>query len=169
MRSTMKFLLATSAVRSSPSILIRDRFGGAARALVIVEHVGSFLHVQFARLAVGADAIPIEDAIGQVTGLLRLEQDDACTDRVQRSGGQVIRLACFDRHAPQNLAERAVGHAPFVLFARRVARPAVDEFGAFVRRENVPALGFAVVLMLDALCIGVIRDAPAPRARRARR
>jgi hypothetical protein len=52
-----------------------------------IKDVGGFGNVELARLAVRADAIPVEDAVGQIAGLLRFEELDAGTDRVQRSGG----------------------------------------------------------------------------------
>src|SRR5579872_1009794 len=116
---------------------------------MVVEHVGGFFDVKIARLAIRADAIPIEDAVGEITRLLCLEEDDPRADRVQRARRKIVRLARAYRHAAQDVAERSVSDASFVLRARRVTRPTKDELRVGLRGKDVPALGLSVRLMFD--------------------
>ena len=60
------------------------------------------------------------------------------------------------RDAAQDVAERAVGNAPFVFRAIGVVRPAEHEFRAGFGGEDVPALRFADRLVFDALRVGIV-------------
>ena len=72
-RSTMKRGSATSAIAIKPSKKYGITRFHPTIAAMIVQHITRLLHVQLTRFSIGTDAIPIEDAIRQIAGLLRFE------------------------------------------------------------------------------------------------
>ncbi len=75
---------------------------------------------------------------------------------MQGSGRQIERIAGVHGHATQDLAERAVGHAPFVFGPIGIVRPTEHEFGPGGGREDVPAFRFSDRLMFHALRVGIV-------------
>ena len=99
----------------------RDVFG---RGLEIGKVGGDkrFLDVEFARLAVEAGAVPVEDAIGGVAVLLDFDNDIARADGMEASAGDEDAVAGFHRDSverfldaagPQEVFEFFPGHAFF--------------------------------------------------------
>ncbi len=122
----------------------------------VVQNVAGFVDVQLTRLAVRPDAIPIEDPVGQIAGLLRLEELNALTDRMQRPGRKIKCVVRFDRNAPQDVAERSVFDAALVFFARRRFRPTQHKLRTRLGFENHPTFGLAERLVLDALRVRIV-------------
>src|SRR5579863_9029766 len=123
----------------------------------VVQNVAGLVNVQLSRFSIRPDAIPIEDPVRQIAGLLRLEKLNALADRVQRPGRKIKCIVWFHRNAPQNFAERSVFDPALVLFARRRLRPPEHELGARLGLENHPTFRLTERLVLDALRICIVR------------
>jgi len=123
---------------------------------MIVQNVAGFLNVELPRLAVGTISIPIEDAVGEVAGLLGFEQHDAGADGVQAAGRKIERLSGLDLDLAQDVSQRSVGNPALIFGAIGIVRPPEYQLRARLRVEDEPTLGLAERLMFDTLRVGIV-------------
>jgi len=107
-----------------------------------IDALQRFLHVQLARLAVGIDAIPIEDAISRVGILLNLKNHQARADRVDPTARQEHRVAGVYGDAVKTFLDRAFADLRFEFVARDVLPQADIQLGARLRLRDVPHFRF---------------------------
>jgi S-DNA-T family DNA segregation ATPase FtsK/SpoIIIE len=97
--------------------------------------------MEFARHAVEAGAVPIEDAVGGVAVLLHLDDHVALADGVETSAGNEDTVAGFDGDDMKGLFDAAFAKQGFELLARDASfEPRVD-IGSRLRVGEIPHLG----------------------------
>ncbi len=121
-----------------------------------IGHGERLLNVQGARSAVGAEAVIIIHAVGQVRALLHLGHHDAGADGVQRAGRDEEHIPRLHRHGVQHLGHGAGRDVRGEPGPRQ--RPFDAIIKARLRRgvEHEPHLGLAV-LALVCKGVGIIR------------
>ena len=138
-----------------------DVFGAVVFLYMEVEGLGGEFGVEFAGLAVHAGAVVVEDAVGDVAGLLDLGEEDATTDGMDTAGGQVEHIAGLDLVVGEHLGDGAVLDATVVFLGGYLLLEAGIEVGAGVGLDDVPHLGLAHLAMdtLGHLVVGMDLDA----------
>ena len=122
---------------------------------VEVEGLGCQGGMELAGLAVHAGAVVVEDAVGDVGGLLDFCEQDAATDGVDAASGEVEHVACLNLVVGEDLGDAAVLYALLVLVGGDVLLEAGIEVGAWVSLDDVPHLGLAH-LAVEALRQGIV-------------
>ena len=117
--------------------------------------------MQFAGLAVHAGAVVVEDAVGDVTGLLDLGEEDATADGMDTAGGEVEDIAGLDLMVGEDLGDGAVFYTFLVFIGGYGLLESGIEVGAGVGLDDVPHLGLAHLAMdtLGHLVVGMDLDA----------
>ena len=138
-----------------------DVFGAVVFLYMEVEGLGGEFGVEFAGLAVHAGAIVVEDAVGDVAGLLDLGEEDATTDGMDTTGREVEDITGLDLMVGEDLGDGAVFYAFLVLIGGYGLLEAGIEVGARVGLDDVPHLGLAHLAMdaLGHLVVGMDLDA----------
>ena len=138
-----------------------DVFGAVVFLYVEVEGLGGEFGVEFAGLAVHAGAVVVEDAVGDIAGLLDLGEEDATTDGMDTAGGEVEYIAGLDLMVAQDLGDGAVFYAFLVLIGGYGLLEAGIEVGTGVGLDDVPHLRLAHLAMdtLGHLVVRVHLDA----------
>ena len=138
-----------------------DVFRAVVFLYMEVEGLGSKFGVEFAGLAVHAGAVVVEDAVGDVAGLLDLGEEDATTDGMDTAGREVEDIAGLDLVVGEDLGDGAVFYAFLVLIGGYGLLEAGIEVGARVGLDDVPHLGLAHLAMdtLGHLVVGMDLDA----------
>ena len=138
-----------------------DVFGAVVFLYMEVEGLGGEFGVEFAGLAVHAGAVVVEDAVGDVAGLLDLGEEDATTDGMDTAGGEVEDIAGLDLMVGEDLGDGAVFYAFLVLIGGYGLLEPGIEVGAWVGLDDVPHLGLAHLAMdsLGHLVVGMDLDA----------
>ena len=112
-----------------------------------VERLRRQIRMQFARLAIHARTVVVEDAIGDVGGLLHLSQQDAATDGMDTACGEEEHVARLDLMVGKHLRDGAVGDAPVVFVeCDPFAEPRI-EMRPFVGLDDIPHLRFPHLAM----------------------
>ena len=113
--------------------------------------------VEFTRLAIETRAIVVEDAIGDIRGLLDLCEEDAPTDGVHTTGREVEDIARLDLVVGKDLGDGAILDALLVFVGRDLLFEARIEVGTRVGLDDIPHLGLAhlAMLALGHLVVGV--------------
>jgi len=107
---------------------------------MVVEGLGGELGMELARLAVHSRAVVVEDAIGDVTGLLDLGEEDAATDGVDAAGREIEHVAGLHLMVGKDLGDGAVGNPTIVLLGGYLLAEAGIEMGAFLGLDDIPHL-----------------------------
>ena len=113
-----------------------------------VQGLGSQGCVEFTRLAIETWTVVIEDAIGDIRGLLDLSEEDAPTDGVHTTGREVEYIARLDLVVGKDLGDGAILNAPLVFVGRDLLFEARIEVGTRVGLDDIPHLGLAHLAML---------------------
>ena len=126
-----------------------------------VQGLGSQGCVELARLAIETRAVVVEDAIGDIRGLLDLSEEDAPTDGVHTTGREVEDIARLDLVVGKDLGDAAVLNALLVLVGGDLLFEAGIEVGTRVSLDDIPHLGLAhlAMLALGHLVVGMHLDA----------
>jgi len=133
-----------------------DVFGAVVFLYMVVEGLGGQFGVEFAGLAVHAGAVVIEDAIGDVAGLLDLGEEDAATDGMDTTSREVEHIAGLDLMVGKDLGDGTVFYAFLVFIGGYGLLEAGIEVGAGVGLDDVPHLRLAHLAMYP-LCHLVVR------------
>ena len=112
--------------------------------------------MELAGLAVHAGAVVVEDAVGDVAGLLDLSEEDTATDGMDTTGREVEDIACLDLMVGKDLGDGTVFYALLVFIGGYGLFEAGIEVGAGVGLDDVPHLTLAHLAM-DALGHLVVR------------
>ena len=138
-----------------------DVLGAVVFLYMEVEGLGGEFGVQFAGFAVHAGAVVVEDAVGDVAGLLDFGEEDATTDGMDTTGREVEHIACLDLMVGQHLGDGTVFYAFLVFIGGYGLLEAGIEVGAGVGLDDVPHLGLAHLAMdsLGHLVVGMDLDA----------
>ena len=138
-----------------------DVFGAVVLLDMEVEGLGGQFGVEFAGLAVHAGSVVVEDAVGDVAGLLDLGEEDATTDGMDTTGGQVEHITGLDLMVGEDLGDGAVLDATVVFLGGYLLLEAGIEVGTGVGLDDVPHLAFAHLAMdaLGHLVVGMDLDA----------
>ena len=112
--------------------------------------------MELAGLAVHARAVVVEDAVGDIAGLLDLGEEDATTDGMDTAGREVEHIAGLDLMVGEDLGDGAVFYAFLVLIGGYGLLEAGIEVGAGVGLDDVPHLRLTHLAM-DALGHLVVR------------
>ena len=138
-----------------------DVFGAVVFLYMEVEGLGGEFGVELAGLAIHAGAVVVEDAVGDVTGLLDLSEEDATTDGMDTAGREVEDITGFDLVVGEDLGDGTVFYAFLVLIGGYGLLESGIEVGAGVGLDDVPHLGLAHLAMdtLGHLIVGVDLDA----------
>ena len=112
--------------------------------------------MELAGLAIHARAVVVVDAIGDITALLYLSEEDTATDGMDTTGREVKHIACLDLMVGQYLGDGTVFYAFLVFIGGYGLLEAGIEVGAGVGLDDVPHLGLAH-LAVDALGHLVVR------------
>ena len=117
--------------------------------------------MQFAGLAVHAGAVVVEDAVGDITALLDLGEEDTTTDGMDTTGREVEDIAGLDLMVGEDLGDGTVFYAFLVLIGGYGLLEAGIEVGAWVGLDDVPHLRLAHLAMdaLGHLVVGMHLDA----------
>ena len=126
-----------------------------------VEGLGGEFGVELAGLAVHARAVVVEDAVGDIGGLLDLGEEDASADGMDTTSREVEHIAGLDLVVGEDLGDGAVFYAFLVLIGGYGLLEAGIEVGAGVGLDDVPHLGLAHLAMdaLGHLVVGMDLDA----------
>src|SRR5207248_3188708 len=111
-----------------------------AGAVMVVEDLACFVHVQGTCVAGGIAAVPVVDAVRDVARLLQLVDHDTRSDGMHGAGGDVDYVTWAHRQGTQDLVEPARGHELDVLVRATVTGEAIGERGSGRGVEDVPAL-----------------------------
>ena len=143
------------------TVVCIDVFGAVVFLYMVVEGLGGEFGVELAGLAVHAGAVVVEDAVGDVAGLLDLSEEDTATDGMDTTGREVEHIACLDLMVGQHLGDGTVFYAFLVLIGGYGLLEAGIEVGAGVGLDDVPHLRLAHLAMypLCHLVVGVHLDA----------
>ena len=133
-----------------------DVFGAVVFFYMVVEGLGGQFGVQFAGFAVHARAVVVVDAIGDITALLDLGEEDATTDGMDTTGREVEDIAGLDLVVGEHLGDGTVFYALLVFIGGYGLLEAGIEVGTRVGLDDVPHLAFAHLAM-DALGHLVVR------------
>jgi hypothetical protein len=106
-------------------------------------HLERLTYVKRSRLAVGADAVVIENAIGNVRVLLNLAQHNAGADGVRRTGRNEHGVARAHSDAFEAIFYGTVGESAAKRFGRHSWAEADEQLGPLTRRHHVPHLRLA--------------------------
>ena len=126
-----------------------------------VDGVEGLLGVELTGFAVKSRAVVVVDAVGDVAALLHFCQQDAATDGVDATRGQVEDVAWFDGVLGKHLRDAAVGYALPVFVGGDVLFQPCIEVGTWLGVDDVPALGFSAFAMATACqcVVGMYLDA----------
>ena len=143
------------------TVVCIDVFGAVVFLYMVVEGLGGQFGVELAGLAVHAGAVVVEDAVGDVAGLLDLGEEDTTTDGMDTTGREVEHIACLDLMVGQYLGDGTVFYAFLVFIGGYGLLEAGIEVGAGVGLDDVPHLAFAHLAMdaLGHLVVGMDLDA----------
>ena len=138
-----------------------DVFGAVVFLYMVVEGLGGQFGVELAGLAVHAGTVVVEDAVGDVAGLLDLGEEDTTTDGMDTTGREVEDIACLDLVIGQHLGDGTVFYAFLVFIGGYGLLEAGIEVGTRVGLDDVPHLAFAHLAMdaLGHLVVGMDLDA----------
>ena len=138
-----------------------DVFGAVVFLYVEVEGLSGKFGVELAGLTVHAGAVVVEDAVGDIAGLLDLGEEDATTDGMDTAGGEVEHVARLDLVVGEYLGDGAVFYAFLVLIGGYGLLESGIEVGAWVGLDDVPHLRLAHLAMdtLGHLVVGMDLDA----------
>ena len=122
-----------------------------------VQGLGSQSCVELTGLAIETRAVVVEDAIGDIRGLLDLSEEDAPTDGVHTTGREVEDIARLDLVVGKDLGDGAILNAPLVFVGGNLLFEARIEVGTRVGLDDIPHLGLAHLAMfaLGHLIVGV--------------
>ena len=100
--------------------------------------------VEFPTLAFGIHAVPIEEPIGGVGGLLNLGDQQAGPNGVEGPGGQEIALSGFDRDLDEQIRHGALGDGGFQVFAGDACCQSPIDGATGFRVHDVPTFGLGI-------------------------
>ena len=100
--------------------------------------------VEFPAFALGVHAVPIEDPIGGVGGLLDLGDQQAGADGVEGSGGQEIALSGFDADIDEQIRHGSLREGGFQVFAGDACRQSPIDGATGFRAYDVPTFGLGI-------------------------
>ena len=138
-----------------------DVFGAVVFLYVVVEGLGGQFGMELAGLAVHAGTVVVEDAVGDIGGLLDLGEEDTTTDGMDTTGRQVEHITGLDLMVGEHLGDGTVFYAFLVFIGGDGLLEAGIEVGAGVGLDDVPHLGLAHLAMdtLGHLVVRVDLDA----------
>ena len=138
-----------------------DVFGAVVFLYMEVEGLGGEFGMELAGFAVHAGAVVVEDAVGDVAGLLDLGEEDATADGMDTAGREVEHIAGLDLVVGEDFGDGAVFYSFLVLIGGYGLLEAGIEVGAWVGLDDVPHLRLAhlAVDALGHLVVGVDLDA----------
>ena len=99
--------------------------------------------MELAGLAVETGTVVVEDTVGDIGGLLYLDQTDATTDGMDTAGREVEDIAIMDFVFGKDLGDGAVADALLVLLGGYLFPETGIETGAGLGLEDVPHLGLS--------------------------
>ena len=114
--------------------------------------------MQLAWLAVGLEAPVVVEAISDVGILLQLVEDDARTDRMDRSGGNEDDIARVDLDAPQIVLQPGLGDGLSNFVLGGLLLQPIDDLCAVVSLQDIPRLGLAetaILVLSGVLVVGM--------------
>ena len=120
-----------------------DVFCAVAGLDVEVEGLGGEGCMEFAGSAVHAGTVVVENAVGDVGGLLDLGEEDAAANGVDAAGGEVEDVAGLDLVVGEDFGDRAGGYALLVFGRGDFFLETGVEVSAFFGVDDVPHFGFA--------------------------
>ena len=122
-----------------------------------VNGLGSQFGMELAGLAVKTRTVIVEDAVGDIGGLLYLDQTDAATDGMDTTGRKVEDIALVDFMFGKDLGDGAVVDTLLIFLWRYLLPEAGIEAGTGLGIEDVPHLGLSgfMVLTLCHLVVGM--------------
>ena len=112
--------------------------------------------MEFAWFAIKSWTIVVEDAVGDVRGLLYLCEFYASTDGMYSSGWEIEDIAFVYLMLCKDFADGTIGYSLFVFLWGYLLLKACIEIGARFRIEDIPHLGFTEFVVLT-LCHLIIR------------
>src|ERR1700719_2855494 len=111
--------------------------------MVKIDDGHAFFNVQFARIALGVDAMEVVEAIGEVAILLHFTEDHSGANGMRRPGGNVKGVARRDRQAFKKSFEAAGFYSRLKLFSIYFGDQTKQESGARIGGDSVPHFRFA--------------------------
>ena len=108
-----------------------------------VNGLGSQLGMELAGLAVKTGTVVVEDAVGDIGGLLYLDQTDAATDGMNTTGGEVEDIAFMDFMLGKDLGDGAVVDTLFIFPGGYLLPETGIETGTGLCIEDIPHLGLS--------------------------
>ena len=123
---------------------------------MVVESLGRQLRMQFSRTTIHAGTVVVVDAVGDVGRLLHLGQQDAGTNGMDTSGGQVEHIAGRDLMTGQDTGDGIVADMLPIFVGRYLAAETGIEIASRFGVDDVPHLALAH-LAVDALSHSIVR------------
>ena len=138
-----------------------DVFGAVVFLYMVVEGLGGEFGMELAGLAIHAWAVVVVDAIGDITALLYLCEEDAATDGMDTTGREVEDITGLDLMVGKDLGDGTVFYAFLVFIGGYGLFEAGIEVGTGVGLDDVPHLRLAHLAMdtLGHLVVGMDLDA----------
>ena len=114
----------------------------------VVNALGSFLGVELTIVAILVLAFEVVDAIGNITGLLNLDNETACSDGVDSAGWDKEAVVLLHVILSQGIGDGIVLYHLLVLLRSNLHLQAVVELGIRLAWQRIPHLGLAAFLTL---------------------
>lgn len=118
--------------------------GAVVGASAVVERFAGLLHMEFALLSVGIDAVEVVDAEGVVARLLNLNKEVAGADAMDAAGRNKETVAGLSSTAVEVFSQRTVGQALGVSLSREFMVETGAERSVRGGLDDVPHLGLSV-------------------------
>lgn len=112
--------------------------------------------MQIPGLAVQAQSLEVEEAVGDVAALLHFVNEQSWADGVYAAGGHHEEGAGLHLLVDQQVQQVAI-HQSFDQLVRLAGSMPQDEFSAGFSGEHVPAFGLSALLPLQPLSLFVVR------------
>ena len=114
----------------------------------VVNALGSFLGVELAIVAILVLTLEVVDAIGNIAGLLNLDNETACSDGVDSAGRDKEAVTFLHVILSQGIGDGIILHHLLVLLRSNLNLQAVVELGIRLAWQRIPHLGLAAFLTL---------------------
>ena len=114
---------------------------------LVVEGLSRQFGVELTRLAVHSWAIVVKDAIGDVTRLLHLGQEDAATDGMDASGRNIEDVSRMNLVLGESIGNGTILHLALVLLGGKLLLETGIEIGSRFGIDDVPHLGLPELIV----------------------
>ena len=114
----------------------------------VVDALGSLLGVELAIVAILVLALEVVDAIGNIAGLLNLDNETACSDGMDSAGRDKEAVVFLHVILSQSIGDGIILHHLLVLLRSNLHLQAIVKLGIRLAWQRIPHLGLAALLTL---------------------